>query len=143
MKGRTVRTLEKRAEFLAALSATASVTAACEKVSIARDTAYTWRKAEPDFAAAWDEAVELGTDALEDEAIRRAHHGVDRPVYQSKELVGYVREYSDTLLIFMLKARRPDKFKDRVAHEGLGHEDRLVAAGIFSRLKQEHGPTRH
>ena len=55
----------------------------------------------------------MGTDALEDEALRRAFHGSERPVFQGKELVGYVRDYSDTLLIFMLKARRPEKYRER------------------------------
>lgn len=54
---------------------------------------------------------------MEDEAFRRAVNGTEKPVYQGKELVGHVREYSDTLMIFMLKARRPEKFKDRVASE--------------------------
>jgi hypothetical protein len=29
--------------------------------------------------------------------------------------VGTIRDYSDTLLIFMLKARRPQKFRERIA----------------------------
>ena len=37
--------------------------------------------------------------------------------YQGSQ-VGTVRRYSDTLLIFLLKGRRPEKFKDRVAHGG-------------------------
>ena len=43
--------------------------------------------------------METGTDGLEDEAVRRAKNG------------------SDTLLIFMLKARRPEKFKERYSSE--------------------------
>jgi hypothetical protein len=53
-------------------------------------------------------------DLLEDEAFRRAHQGIDKPVFQGKELVGVIREYSDTLLIFLLKGCRPDKYRDRV-----------------------------
>jgi hypothetical protein len=33
------------------------------------------RKADEAFVAAWDEAVEVGTDLLEDEALRRAKDG--------------------------------------------------------------------
>ena len=103
---------EQRA-FLDALAESANVTWACKAAKIPRRTAYEWREADPKFAKAWEEAVDLGTDALEDEAIRRGHAGVDKPVYQGGEKVGVVREYSDTLLIFMLKARRPEKFKER------------------------------
>jgi hypothetical protein len=116
---RSKRTPERITAFLEALARTASVTAACEEVAIARRTVYEWRD-DPDFVVAWEAAIEKGTDALEDEAIRRAYHGTDKPVYQGKELVGHIREYSDTLMIFMLKARRPEKFKERTTTEITG-----------------------
>lgn len=99
--------------FLDALSQTASVTRACEVASLPRRTVYNWRARDPAFAGAWEAALDLGTDALEDEAVRRAMQGTERPVYQGKTLVGHIRDYSDTLLIFMLKARRPEKYRER------------------------------
>ena len=74
------------------------------------------------FAAEWEDAVESGTDLMEDEMRRRAVEGVDEPKFHDGQICGYARRYSDTLLIFMLKARRPEKFKDRaeVAHKGKG-----------------------
>jgi hypothetical protein len=50
---------------------------------------------------------------MEDEAVRRAVEGVDRPIYYRGAVCGYVTEYSDDLLIRMLKARRKDKYSDR------------------------------
>jgi hypothetical protein len=47
--------------------------------------------------------------------------GVDKPVYQGGVLVGYVREYSDQLLVTLLKAHRPEKFRDNVAFGALAH----------------------
>jgi hypothetical protein len=44
--------------------------------------------------------------------IRRGVTGYDKPVYQQGRLVGTVREYSDTLLIFALKARAPDRYRE-------------------------------
>ena len=72
------------------------------RAEIGRTAAYKWRDDDEAFAAEWEDAIEEGTDALEDEAIRRA------------------KDKSDTLLIFMLKARRPEKFKDRAetTHKG-------------------------
>ena len=99
--------------FLEILSDTSNVSEACRSVGIGRTTAYEHYHAEPDFAAAWDEAVETGTDALELEARRRAKDGIEKPVYQGGELVGTVREYSDTLMIVLLKAHRPEKFRER------------------------------
>ena len=77
------------------LEAGQSVAAACDKAVVGRTAAYAWRKDDEEFAAAWDAAIEIGTDALEDEAVKRA------------------KAKSDTLLIFLLKVRRPEKFKER------------------------------
>lgn len=93
------------------------MTRSCRVAGIARRTVYVWREADEAFAKAWDTAVEHGTDALEDEAVRRAHEGTLKPVYQGGKKMGTIREYSDTFLIFTLKARRPDKFKDRAVVE--------------------------
>ena len=70
-----------------------------------------------DFAKDWKSAL-AGRNMLEDEAIRRAKDGVrEKPVYQGGKLVGHVQEYSDTLLIFLLKGARPEKYRDRVQQE--------------------------
>jgi hypothetical protein len=108
----TKRTPKREEAFLAALEETANVKRSCEIIGLPRRTVYEWRDVDADFAKRWERSLERGTDALEDEAIRRAHEGMDKPVYQGGVLVGYVREYSDTLMIFMLKARRPHKFRD-------------------------------
>ena len=39
--------------------------------------------------------------------------GWDEPVYRDGVLVGSIRKHSDTCLIFILKARRPEKYRDR------------------------------
>jgi hypothetical protein len=51
---------------------------------------------------------------LEDEAVRRAHEGLRKPVWYKGKIVGYETEYSDTLLLAVLKANNPDKFRDRI-----------------------------
>ena len=101
----TIRTPKNREAFLDALGEGLSIAAACRRAGISRVAAYAWRNDEEEFRAAWDEAVEEGTDLLEDAAIERA------------------RDASDTLMIFLLKARRPDKFKDRAKVEHSGPND--------------------
>ena len=81
---------------------------------------YEVRKMDPSFAAAWDDAIEQGTDALEHEARRRALHGTERPVFHNGKQCGFVKEYSDMLLIKLLTAYRGDKFKERSAVETTG-----------------------
>lgn len=110
---------KKEAEFLAVLRETGgNVSRACNAISLTRTRVYEWRTADPVFAIAWDEAVELGTDELEEEARRRALEGVDEPVFYQGEACGMVRKYSDTLLIFLLKGRRPEKYRERTEITG-------------------------
>ena len=109
---------EWHAPFLKRLCETANVSAACRRAKISRVVAYEDRKEYPEFAAAWEEALEIATEALELEARRRAERGVLDPVYQGGVKVGTVRKYSDTLLIFLLKAHKPEKYADRRQHSG-------------------------
>jgi hypothetical protein len=46
--------------------------------------------------------------------------GWDEPVYYRGAVVGQVRKYDSTLLIFLLKARRPERFRDTVAVQHSG-----------------------
>lgn len=117
MANRTKRTPKSEEAFLSALANGASVTLAGKSAGIGRSALYMWREDDKEFAKRWDSALESGTDLLEDEAKRRAVEGVKRPVYQGGECVGYVQEYSDTLLIFLLKGRRPEKYRDSASFD--------------------------
>jgi hypothetical protein len=67
------------------------------------------RRTDKEFAASMADALKEGADRLEDEALRRAKDGVDEPRFYQGEVCGYVRKYSDTLAILLLKARRSRK----------------------------------
>jgi hypothetical protein len=60
----------------------------------------------------------IGTAALEDEAVRRAYHGVEEPVFYKGVQCGSVTSYSDTLLMFLLKARKPAVYRDGYCEGG-------------------------
>lgn len=92
--------LKKQARFINALTDTGNVSRSASTAGIKRSTLYKWRNEDQDFASRWDEALEECTCALEGEAIRRAKEG------------------SDTLLIFLLKALRPEKYGQAVRHVG-------------------------
>ena len=95
----------RQRKALAALSSGLSVTAAAEASAINRWTIYRWRKESEEFGEAMARAMDEGIDRLEDHARARAMD-VDRP--------------SDALTMFLLKAHRPVKFRERVdlAHSG-------------------------
>lgn len=86
-----------------------TITAAAKASGICRRTAYSWRESDKTFAEAWDDALEIGTEKLETEATRRALEG------------------SDTLLIFLLKARRPKIYRERVSTEVTGPDGQPLA----------------
>jgi hypothetical protein len=79
MANRTTRTPERDARFLEALANGATINSAVRLAGYARTTVYKWRAADVEFAAAWDDAIEDGTDLLEDEVLRRAKDGVEEP----------------------------------------------------------------
>ena len=101
----------KQKAFLAAYAGCGNITDAARKAKCNRSSHYAWMEnaayAET-FAAAHKQACET----LESEARRRAVSGVRKPVYYQGDVVGLVREYSDTLLIFLLKAALPEKYRD-------------------------------
>ena len=96
----------QRVKVLRVIAETGSATKAALEAGISRATLYNWITADADFAAAYDDAVEQGTDRLEDEVERRAVQGTKRPVYQAGKLVGHVKEYSDSLILAYLAKRR-------------------------------------
>jgi hypothetical protein len=116
---RAHRPLSERARrrFLEALGTGWSVSAAAERAGRHRNRFYDLRERDDEFALEWSQAVERGTQVLEDEARRRAVDGVEEPVYQGGELVGVVRKYSDRLLEFLLRARRPAVYRENARIE--------------------------
>ena len=110
-------TPKKRALFLDSLKQNGNVTYACKAAGVGKVAIYDWRNNDAEFAAEWDEAVEIGKaeliKVLEAEAYRRAIDGTRKPIYQQGKRVGDVQEYSDTLLIFLMKANDPAKYREK------------------------------
>ncbi len=111
--------LKKR--FLEQFARMGNITRACEAIGMRRRrNIYDWQEHDDQFAAAFREAEIEATEALEAEAWRRACEGTEKPVYQGGELVGHITEKSDTLLIFLLKARAPEKYREKFDHRHSG-----------------------
>lgn len=115
-------------KFIKHLKETTNVSEACKVINVSRQTIYNLRDADDDFRDEWDNAIEIGVDALEGEARRRALHGHKEVILYKGEPVKigdevlFKKVYSDSLLMFLLKGQRPDKYKERSHNEvtGLG-----------------------
>lgn len=110
----------KKVAFLAAYSECGNITQAAEIADTARSNHYVWLNDDPDYPAAFAEADKQAIDKLEQEARRRAVHGVEEPVFHKGEICGTVQKYSDTLLIFLMKGANPVKYRENthVEHSG-------------------------
>lgn len=92
----TARTTQhKKNLFLQAYVETGTITHAAQAAGIGRRTHYNWLDEDEDYAVAFADAEQAAMDMLEGEARRRGFAG------------------SDTLLIFLLKGGRPEKYADR------------------------------
>lgn len=114
----------KKEIFLEELAQSCNVKTACEVAGIDRKTAYVWKDEDTDagraFANAWKCALADGCDEMHKEARRRAVDGCPETVYWQGMPVGEKINYSDTLLIFLMKAHQPDVYGDRRILTGPG-----------------------
>lgn len=94
----------KQRAFLAAFGKSGIIGEAARKAKIARQDHYNWIT-DPEYAAAFESAREESIELLEKSARNRAMR---------------TRKPSDLLTIFLMKAARPDKYRDnvRVEHSG-------------------------
>ena len=99
--------------FFTILAETGSVSTAAEKVGLQRSTVYQLRRRNKAFAARWDEALDMGLDRLQDDAMTRATVGVERPVFRNGRKIASVQQFDNRLLQFLLKAHRPETYSDR------------------------------
>lgn len=122
------RSARHKRDFLTHFAKFGNITTAAALAGVDRRTIYKWQEIDDQFVAAFRDADIQATEVLEHEARRRAVEGVEkkRRVYDNRgNLIDEYTEqqYSDTLLIFLLKARAPEKYRDRIGVEHSGSID--------------------
>lgn len=126
---------ERQQRFLETFAETGNVSAAARSVPMVRQMHYQWLDLYPDYAKAFEDAKGVFGDRLEAEAVRRATEGVKRFRFNRNgeplidpETGGPYHEkvFSDVLLIFLLKAKRPEEFGDKVEQTHKGDRDSPV-----------------
>jgi len=120
-------TLDRQRRFIECLADTGSVTQAAIAVGMSTVSCYRLRHS-PDgkgFATAWDIAIQAASRRLIDLAFDRAVHGSEEPVFDKEgRRTGIRMRYNDRLLMFLLRAHHPERFRnahrqDRAAGEAL------------------------
>jgi hypothetical protein len=96
--------------FIELLSQGVPVVDACNRALITRATVYRRRSADPAFASLWNDALQMAGDLLEEEADRRGRHGWEENVWHKGRVVGTRRHFSDRMLMFRLKALKPERY---------------------------------
>lgn len=115
---RAKRRRDWKPAFLKALRDQGTVTAACEAAKISRQTAYRERQANEDFALQWHDVEHQVTDELESKAVEIALSGDTR------------------MLEFLLKARRPERYRENIKVEHAGSVKHDLAALSTAELEQ-------
>lgn len=113
-------TPEKRAKFLEFLQSGISLAGAARAVGISHSCVYDWKAKDRDFAEAIDKAREAGSDRMEDALLD----------------IG-IRDKNVTALIFLLKGRRPDTYRDRQQTDLTNSDGSL--AGLFAEAMMHGG----
>lgn len=139
------RGIPKKGAFLAAYVRLANVSKAAKAAKIERALHYRWLEEDPDYPKQFQAAQREAAQVLEDEAIRRAHEGINKPlvykgqftyktrpkrnadgsivqengktVYEEYGAPLAVREYSDGMLMFLLRGFMPGKYRENSSVE--------------------------
>lgn len=128
-------TPERQRAFIEALADTGSVAAAARAVDMSSEGAYHLRRqpGAQEFRAAWEAALALGIQRIEDVAMDRALNGTEEPVYSYGKLIGTRIKRNDGLLMFLLRNRAPERFAAGGGSKALG----AVSQAQLDKLKKK------
>ena len=115
-----IRSAKKRA-WLTAYAACGGICRACAASQVHHSTYYEWLKQDPLFAATVAEVKDHYTEILEAEADKRATRA---------------KSPSDVLLIFRLKALRPEMYRERHDVKINEHEVNREIEDLIGRLRE-------
>ena len=98
-------TPERQQRFIEALADSGSVKAAALAVNMTPEGAYLLRRhpQAASFRKAWEHALSLGVQQLEDAGLERALYGCQVPIYSYGKIIGTRTVYNDRLLMFYLR----------------------------------------
>lgn len=130
-------------EFVAHLAATGIVSSAARHIGRSLEALYRLRHrpGAEGFARAWDRAVQMGVERLEDTALARAIEGSERKIIRGGEVIATERFHNEALVMFFLKHRLADRYAPS-AHIGPGHPvyEKAARAAEADRIAKANDP---
>lgn len=138
-------TPERQTGFIEALADTGSVRAAAHAVNMTPEGAYHLRRHPEagEFRKAWEAALRLGVQRLEDVAMERALHGTEVPVYSYGKLIGSRTVHNDRLLMFLLRNRAGKRFTADGRHDAPTRAElKKLKAQWIAEWEEENGHNR-
>lgn len=136
---------EQRA-FLAAYGKCGNITKAAEKAVLTREMHYHWMQFDANYREAFRLAEEEAGDRLEATARLRAEKGLRRYKFTKSgepilhPITGepyYEHVYSDALMAILLKAAKPDKYKERTQTELTGADGGPLLLQALTQVEAE------
>lgn len=104
--------------FLECFAACGSLTEAAQAAGVRHQRHYEWLARDPQYAQRFAEAERRVTDLAEAAAVKRGVLGLDEPVFgrlpgrdTGSGVIGTRKVYSDRLLELLLRARRPERYR--------------------------------
>lgn len=116
---KSAKTLAQQNLFCKGYAIKGTITGAAKFAGIDPAYHYRWLEQDPDYPQMFKTAHLYAGEALIEEGRRRALEGIEEPTgWYKGQPGGFVRRYSDALLIFLIKGAFPDIYKDRHEHTG-------------------------
>lgn len=124
--------------FLRALECEPRIARAADKVGIARQTHYDWLRDDPTYRPRYHEALVRAGDALEELSLDLCY-GWDEPVYHEGKVCGVIRRYDTRHIRDMLRAVKPDKYRERRELTGKDGEPLFPVDAIRAYMRSRRG----
>lgn len=102
-----------KARYLELLSRSGQQSSSAYQVGVTAKTVQAHARQNPEFKAACGDALDRYRERIDGEVRRRGLEGVEEPVFFQGIVVGWLRKYSDQLLLAHAKRHVPE-YRDRV-----------------------------
>ena len=136
-------TKARQAKALALLESGEFICNVADQIGVTRQALFKLRRRNEAFRKAWDEAAVIGegiqASLCEEEMDFRGRIGWLEPKFFEGRICGFVKKYSDPLLLARLKAIAPERYGDKTKVEHSGADGDPITVKIDWGEDEEDG----